>query len=99
MVISRNRGLGLSLQTMRMGDIVVIAGGTGINPFCDLIDLLFKDMVISSNHTLSSTIKAYDPILNTLFKKHFVFRAYEKLYEILRYLAKKTLKKCKNFFL
>ena len=76
MVISRNRGLGLSLQTMRMGDIVVIAGGTGINPFCDLIDLLFKDMVISSNHTLSSTIKAYDPILNTHPFEHFNFTFY-----------------------
>lgn len=50
MNISRNRGLGLSLHTKRMGNIVVFAGGTGINPFCDLIDLLFKDMLIYSNH-------------------------------------------------
>lgn len=85
MNISRNRGLGLSLHTKRMGNIVVFAGGTGINLFCDLIDLLFKDMLIYSNHQLSSTIKAYDPILNTHPFEHFEFTFYwaiDKINEI-----------------
>lgn len=40
--ISKPRGRGLSLNEMMPGHIIFFAGGTGINPFCDLIDLLFK---------------------------------------------------------
>ncbi|MCB0370055.1 MAG: hypothetical protein KDD45_11685 [Bdellovibrionales bacterium] len=35
-------GQGLELETARPGRIVIVAGGTGLFPFSDLIDLLFK---------------------------------------------------------
>ena len=64
MTLSRNRGFGLNLQNVSMGRVVIFGGGTGVNPFCDLIDLLYKDMLIKSNHPLSATVKAYDTLLN-----------------------------------
>lgn len=40
--ISKPRGLGMSLHEMPSGRIILFVGGTGLQPFCDLIDLLFK---------------------------------------------------------
>lgn len=36
------RGRGLCLDLLPSGDVVFIAGGTGLFPFLDLIDLMFK---------------------------------------------------------
>jgi hypothetical protein len=41
--LSSERGFGLSLGSLDPGRVVIVIGGTGIYPFCDLIDLLFKD--------------------------------------------------------
>lgn len=40
--LSKPRGMGMSLHEMPNGRIVLFAGGTGLHPYCDLIDLLFK---------------------------------------------------------
>jgi hypothetical protein len=40
--ISKPRGRGFGLSELPNGGIVLLAGGTGLNPFCDIIDLLFK---------------------------------------------------------
>ena len=42
LLLSSSKGTGLSLGGMRRGKIVMVAGGTGFLPFCDFIDLLFK---------------------------------------------------------
>jgi NAD(P)H-flavin reductase len=47
---SEPRGTGLNLVNTKPGRIIVVAGGTGLFPYCDLIDLLFKDMMIKKNH-------------------------------------------------
>jgi len=49
--LSLQKGLGLELETTNPGKIVVVAGGTGLFPFSDLIDLLFKDAFIKNNST------------------------------------------------
>lgn len=41
--LSSERGFGLSLASLDPGRVVIAIGGTGIYPFSDLIDLLFKD--------------------------------------------------------
>jgi nucleoid-associated protein YejK len=46
--LSAERGLGLELAELPAGRLVIMAGGTGLFPFCDLIDLLFKDEVLRS---------------------------------------------------
>lgn len=40
--ISSQRGRGMFLDELPPGVILMFAGGTGVNPFCDVIDVLFK---------------------------------------------------------
>lgn len=40
--VSPPRGRGLSLHEIRPGHVVILAGGTGLFPFCDTIDILYK---------------------------------------------------------
>lgn len=44
--ISQPRGLGLYLDAVTSKNIVIFAGGTGLYPYSDLIDLLFKDRLV-----------------------------------------------------
>ena len=45
--ISRPRGRGLALHEVSPGRILIFAAGTGLNPFCDLIDLIFKQTLLT----------------------------------------------------
>lgn len=44
--LSTSRGEGLKLGEIKEGKIVIVSGGTGFFPFCDLVDLLFKQLLI-----------------------------------------------------
>jgi hypothetical protein len=46
--LSSLRGEGLHFGELNPGKIIIVAGGTGIFPFCDLIDLLFKNHLIKT---------------------------------------------------
>jgi len=46
MQLSRPLGKGMSLHEMPNGKIIMFAAGTGLHPYCDLIDLLFKEMIV-----------------------------------------------------
>jgi len=43
------RGRGLCLERVPAGEVVIIAGGTGLFPFLDLLDLLFKFVAAQKN--------------------------------------------------
>jgi len=45
--ISIGRGEGLKLRNVTRGKFCIIAGGTGLFPFCDLIDLLYKEKIMN----------------------------------------------------
>ena len=45
-IISKPLGRGLALHEKNAGKIYFFAGGTGVYPFSDTIDLLFKDLYI-----------------------------------------------------
>lgn len=51
--VSEPRAFGLALQEVEPGDVMLFSGGTGLHPYCDLIDLLYKDMLIQQHHPLS----------------------------------------------
>ena len=40
------RGRGLELENTKEGRVIVVAGGTGLFPFSDIIDLLFKYQIV-----------------------------------------------------
>jgi hypothetical protein len=43
--------------------VIIIAGGSGIFPFCDLIDLLFKQEQLKIENIHNSAILINNPIL------------------------------------
>lgn len=62
-VISQPRGLGLALDCVTSKNVVIFAGGTGLYPYSDLIDLLFKAKLVREGHQLSGMILESDPLL------------------------------------
>ena len=69
--LSLQKGLGLELETTNPGKIIIVAGGTGLFPFSDLIDLLFKDAFIKNNSTNNRVADSIYSISAILKKKPF----------------------------
>jgi len=57
------RGRGIELEDTKAGRVIVVAGGTGLFPFSDLIDLLFKDQAVKEGNKLSQELLNADPVL------------------------------------
>ena len=74
--LSCSRGEGLHFGELRPGKIIIVAGGTGIYPFCDLIDLLFKTLLLSTRPDLTNMILENDPILRNNPFNNFIFSIY-----------------------
>ena len=69
-------GAGLKYDTISASGLVIfVCGGTGILPFCDFIDLLFKRVKVLESSNLTGMIVNKDPlVLEDLIKKRsFVF--------------------------
>lgn len=79
-MISRPRGRGLALQdlleTPKPYNIYIFTGGTGIYPFADTIDLLFKELLIEKKNIFSDAIIKSDPILQHKPFEDFQFKIY-----------------------
>ena len=54
--LSSSRGEGLHFAELTPGKIIIVAGGTGLYPFCDLIDLLFKSLLLTTQPELTTMI-------------------------------------------
>lgn len=93
--LSCAKGEGLALHEKKPGHIFIVAGGTGIYPFIDVIDLLFKRMLVDSNHNLSQKIIEGTPAVkdSTLktFKFTFIaaFKSMSDLHPITQYQCSK----------
>ncbi len=61
--LSSPKGEGLQFSHLKPGKVVIVAGGTGIYPFADLIDLLFKDEIMKQEPSLAETIIELSPVL------------------------------------
>lgn len=61
--ISIPRGRGVDLENTPPGRIIIVAGGTGLFPFSDLIDLLYKSQLIAEGHPRSKELIRHDPVL------------------------------------
>lgn len=57
------------------GVVVFVCGGTGLLPFCDFIDILFKRVQVLEGSNLSNMLIKNDPIVGTDFikEREFVF--------------------------
>ena len=66
--VSRPRGLGLDLESLvGKRDIVIMAGGTGFYPFSDLIDILFKELLVMEGHHMKGEIIKRDPLTQNVY--------------------------------
>jgi NAD(P)H-flavin reductase len=54
--LSSPKGEGLQFSQLKPGKVVIVAGGTGIYPFADLIDLLFKDEIMKQEPNLTEAV-------------------------------------------
>lgn len=45
------------------GELIFFAGGTGIHPFCDTIDLFYKESLVATNSPYSKQIIESNPIV------------------------------------
>jgi tRNA A37 N6-isopentenylltransferase MiaA len=61
----------LELAELLPGRVAIFVGGTGLYPFCDLIDLLFKAEILkTADNKLKAEILALYPVLkNNPFSK------------------------------
>ena len=62
-MISCSKGEGLQLAQTKPGRIIMVAGGTGLYPFSDFIDLLFKEQLMKDRPDLAEEILTLSPIL------------------------------------
>lgn len=74
--LSHPHGFGLSLDSYAPGKIVMFSGGTGFYPFSDLIDLLYKSMLVEEGSPFSKELVSNDPILDSRPFKHHTFEIY-----------------------
>jgi hypothetical protein len=73
LAVSEARGEGLGLARLQAGRVLIVAGGTGLYPFCDLIDLLFKQQLSEDRPDLKAQILQLSPLLrdNPFLGFHF----------------------------
>lgn len=62
-LISESKGEGLQLTHTKPGKIIMVIGGTGVYPFSDLIDLLFKEQLMLQRPETRKEVLALSPVL------------------------------------
>ena len=76
LTMSSEQGLGLQLGELAPGKVIIIAGGTGLLPFSDIIDLLFKKEYARANPQYAQRFCEVSPILNRPFLENIIFDLY-----------------------
>ena len=74
--VSCAKGEGLALQEKKIGKVIILAGGTGIYPFIDTIDILYKKTLVDQNHSMKKRILEMDPAVADPCLDNFRFLIY-----------------------
>lgn len=61
------------MQELTPGKVIIVAGGTGLYPFSDLIDLLFKAQIARTDKSKQLLIFQQNPLLEAAPFEHFSF--------------------------
>ena len=56
--------------------MIILAGGTGIYPFIDTIDILYKKALVDQNHPMKQRILEMDPAVEDPCLNDFCFLIY-----------------------
>jgi NAD(P)H-flavin reductase len=73
LLLSESKGEGLQLAHTAPGKVILVAGGTGLFPFSDFIDLLYKEQLILQRPALREQILGLSPVLGTDPFRPFTF--------------------------
>lgn len=71
--LSCEKGLGLGLREISAGKVLIVAGGTGLLPFSDIIDLIFKDEYAREHTNYKKKFTAISPVLSEPFLEKTTF--------------------------
>lgn len=63
----------MRLHNLTPGKVIIVAGGTGLYPFSDLLDLLYKEDLTERNVAFKTMIFKHSPILEGRPFEHFKF--------------------------
>lgn len=80
--ISSPRGRGLSLHDLPPGRVILLAGGTGLYPFSDTVDLVYKEHLVESGHSLANAVRSNDPLVGGRPFRDFKFTLYMAVNEL-----------------
>ena len=72
-LISQSKGEGLQIAHTKPGKVILVAGGTGIYPFSDFIDLLYKEQLMNDRPDAKAEILTLSPVLESNPFKSFNF--------------------------
>ena len=104
MLISSNLGDGLALQEKEPGNILIVAGGTGVYPFLDLIDILYKLLMIKEDPEIERKVARRHPGLRDTRLENFSFDFLVSLKDyhdlpspIITTIRELLNKRCRNF--
>ena len=74
-VLSKPMGEGMKYHELaHSGKVILVCGGTGLFPFCDFIDILFKRVKILEKTSFEDMIKLQDPLVekDLIRDRHFI---------------------------
>ena len=64
MILSKPLGGGLRYDCLQAtGEVIIVCGGTGLNPFMDFIDLLYKRVTYLERSNISTILFTNDPLI------------------------------------
>lgn len=66
-------GAGLALHEQKPGRIIIFAGGTGVYPYIDTFDILYKKLLCDQKHNLKNKIRSSDPAVDDPHLNSFQF--------------------------
>ena len=76
-VLSKSMGAGMKYGEIKEeGKVIIVCGGTGLLPFCDFIDLLFKRVLLLEDRPTASDFARKDPLVKEDLIKRRLFKLY-----------------------
>jgi NAD(P)H-flavin reductase len=77
LILSKTLGAGMKYAELKEeGKVIIVCGGTGLLPFCDFIDLLFKRVLLLENNAMAEKCAAHDFVVREDLIKKRSFKLY-----------------------
>lgn len=76
-ILSKPMGPGMKYGDIKEdGKVIIVCGGTGLLPFCDFIDLLFKRVILLEGKPSATEFARKDPLIQEDLIRRRSFKLY-----------------------